>query len=698
MKQLSILAAFCCLVVSNFSSAAPPANEQLQQKQKFVPFEVIVKFKNDTNMATLKSQMTDVELKSPSRHFSVAKINVPSPKLYRQDEAEIETLALLSRMKQRKDVAYAQLNYLFDLSFTPNDPLYPQQWHYPLISLPNAWNLTRGSSAIKIAILDSGRSGHPELSGRFSSVEYNAPAPGTPATDNGTYRHGTHVAAIAGGASNNGVGGAGVCQGCQLLNAKIFDTTTNANLNIQLSRIVASIDWAVDNGANVMNMSFENAQACTQTNMPALRGAIARAIDNGVTMVAAAGNGMANVDNVSPASCPGVISVAATDRDNNLAPYSSRGPNIGIAAPGGRTHYGASVSSTSGVSSCPADAFAGFNQNDFEGAVSAYTTSPGAGNVHCYRHLGGTSMAAPHVAGTVGLMLSMNAGLRPDQVRSVIGNTASALPGCGSDCGPGLLNAYAAVDNARIISTGPCSADNGTTKLGCNIDSIGQYVNTNGNLVESIFAYGYLWQLDASGNQVTRTKKLRAIPRYATGPCAYTPAGQECTIDSVTTLNYPGAGYVESLTAYGRFWNFDQTGNAYAGSGALLSDVARYADGPCSYAGSAPCRFDTRNLIDAPAWGGLFESITAYGRYWIFDRSGNVTGTNTLVSVDRYRTGPCAYAPAGQACTFGSRELRLSGSGHIETITAYGRYFEWGTNGQPTINHGVLLKNIARLR
>jgi hypothetical protein len=131
----------------------------------------------------------------------------------------------------------------------------------------------------------------------------------------------------------------------------------------------------------------------------------------------------------------------------------------------------------------------------------------------------------------------------------------------------------------------------------------------------------------------------------------------------------------------------------------VLSSVPRYASGPCAYASSlATCRFDTRTLIDAPEWGGLFESITAYGRYWIFNASGTMIETNLLTNVARYASGPCAYRPSGQLCAFDSLELRrLPDGSYIETITAYGRYFEWWNN-TPTANHGLALTSISRMR
>jgi hypothetical protein len=158
-------------------------------------------------------------------------------------------------------------------------------------------------------------------------------------------------------------------------------------------------------------------------------------------------------------------------------------------------------------------------------------------------------------------------------------------------------------------------------------------------------------------------------------------------------------GYFESVTAYGRYWNFDAAGNAHAGSGSLLSSVPRYASGPCAYAVPAStCKFDARTLVNAPVWGGLYESIVAYGRYWIFDASGTLVETNPLLAVPRYASGPCAYRPAGTTCKFDSRDQDVVAGGVTETITAYGRYFEWNASGNPTVNHGLPLTSIPRMR
>jgi len=692
MKRLRLLAPLCLLALAQQAHAARDPSLPTHENGEFVPFVVLVKFKPGTRTDVAKASLPDVNLADQEGGFSVATLSVPTPKLWTAAETEKETLNLLERMLSRDDVEDAQLDYLFDLALTPSDPLYPLQWQYPSIGLPSAWNLTTGNASASIAILDTGRTLHPDLIGRWSPLEYNASSPGTSALDVGNWHHSTHVAGIAGAALNNGTGGTGVCPGCSLINVKI----TYSNGGIDSAAIINGLNWATDHGARVINMSFESAVACSASSQSVMRNAITRAINNGVAVFAAAGNHAVNVANVSPASCPGVIAVAASDRNNQLATYSSRGTTVGITAPGGGGSFASSSDSGYGDGyNCPADPNSYFNPYTV-GAFSTWTTSPAGGSAHCYRYLSGTSMATPHAAGVAGLMLSRKPWLRPDQVASILRSTATAMPACGSDCGPGLLNAYAAVNLATTTTTGPC----GFSPYGCLLRALAQYRRSNGTLVESVFAYGYLWQFDAAGNQIGPTRRLEGIARYANGPCAYATTSKYCLIDSATTLDYPGFGYLESVTAYGRYWNFDANGNGLAGNGSLLSSVARYAAGPCAYASSSTnCVFDTRNLIDAPEWGGLYESITAYGRYWIFDAAGTMIETQPLTNVARYASGPCAYRPAGALCTFDARDLQhVPGVGMRETVIAYGRYFEWDANGVPTANNNLPLTSIARLR
>lgn len=473
MDRSLLFAALCLSTCAPASFAAPPPGDAEARDRDFVAHEILVKFRPGARSADLSAQIPGLEFRSQSQNLSVARLVPSGAALYRSAETRAATLRLLERIRQRADVLYAQPNYLFELSHTPNDLLYPQQWHYPMVGLPAAWDITRGSSTIRIAILDTGRNYHPELAGKWLPNEYNADQPGYNATDRSTFSHGTHVAGIAAASSNNNTGIAGVCQNCMLLNVKV----TNERNRIPLSNVISGIDWAIANGADIMNMSFEFPEPCTPLRMPALRDAIARATAQDIVVTTAAGNQDAVVDGTSPASCPGAISVAATDRNGKwLAPYSNRGANVGITAPGGggaivfrpdgildreaSTAYGDKL----GAPSCPDTPDTLFNPNEY-GAASTWSvlhTVDGVARItHCYRYLSGTSMASPHVAGTVGLMLSVNRSLTPTQIASILQRTAKPLPLCGSDCGPGLLDALAAVAAARDAVPSSCGNEVG---------------------------------------------------------------------------------------------------------------------------------------------------------------------------------------------------------------------------------------------
>jgi len=359
-----------------------------------------------------------------------------------------EKWARIDELRARGDVEYAHPNWQFELSATPNDPQYSKQWHYPAIQLPAAWDLTTGSSTVRIAVLDTGRTGHSDLGNKWlSGIEYDAVYQdgSADADSSNTWRHGVHVASIAAGSTNNGFNSAGVCWNCQLMNVKVAQGNS-----VNLSGAIRGIYWAIENGARVINMSFEsNGVPCSNSSMAAMYDAANFAASRNVTLVAAAGNIGSNAANTVPASCPGVIAVAATDPSNMLAAYSNRGA-VTLAAPGGAASlvngkigsdaYGASIG-------CPADAASSFGTGT-QGVVANWTTSTGA---HCDRYLSGTSMAAPHVAGVVGLMLSRNPSLTPTQIRSILQSSATQLPACGSNCGAGLLNALGAVQQAAPL-------------------------------------------------------------------------------------------------------------------------------------------------------------------------------------------------------------------------------------------------------
>lgn len=175
------------------------------------------------------------------------------------------------------------------------------------------------------------------------------------------------------------------------------------------------------NPARVINLSLGGSGACGSTTQTAINGARGR----GTVVVVAAGNSNANASGFTPANCSGVITVAATGRTGARAYYSNYGSVVDVAAPGGDMSGGSS--------------------NGILSTLNAGTSTPGADN---YAYYQGTSMAAPHVAGVVALMLAKNGALTPDEVETKLKGSTRAFPGNCSQCGTGIVDANAAVDAA----------------------------------------------------------------------------------------------------------------------------------------------------------------------------------------------------------------------------------------------------------
>jgi serine protease len=339
----------------------------------------------------------------------------------------------------------------------PNDPMFAQQWHYYEaaggINLPAAWDITSGAPGLVIAVLDSGVTAHAELAGRIvpgydfianvttandgSGRDADANDPGDYGCDinnNGNSSnsswHGTHVAGTLGAASSNSSGVSGINWKSRLLPVRV-----TGRCGGYTSDLIDGLRWAAGigiagipsnpNPARVANISLGTVSDSCST---AVQSAIDDVTARGMVVVAAAGNGGAAVSGFSPANCSGVIAVAATTRSGARAGYSNTGSLVTIAAPGGGGSDGILSTVNTGLTSPAADGYAYFQ---------------------------GTSMAAPHVAGTASLMLSANPTLTPTQVKQLMQRSARAFPvGTESDCrlgmcGAGIVDAGAAVAAAR---------------------------------------------------------------------------------------------------------------------------------------------------------------------------------------------------------------------------------------------------------
>jgi thermitase len=461
-------------------SNAPHKNELLLDKDPqgnpYVAGELLVSYKKQQGAfkkakdEALKKVGGKVQRDFPK--IGAQHISLPEVKNEQSQEARQAALERKKQvLEQDPDVKSVSYNYVGEASWVPNDTHYGKQWALPNIKAPGAWDIERGSRDIKIAMLDSGLDlGHPDLSSYTSSTarvvgQKDFVNKDSDASDD--QGHGTLTTGIAAATTNNSRGVAGVCPNCSLLIAKVLD----ANNRAQDANVVAGVDWAIGQRANVINMSFG-----LGGKDPALETAIHRAWTQGAVVVAAAGNGGSNTATVYPAAYPDVIAVAATGGGN---PFTKPDRDTRAIYPSMSGNYCYRYStSPDGLRYCSKRVGAS-NAGDWVDVAAPgkdiYTTTwcdsryvPGkpikcSSYANAYDYAFGTSMAAPHVSGLAGLIFSKGgheghpARWSPAEVRSRIESTARDLGTPGKDpiYGYGVINAQAAVGGARCPQPQP---------------------------------------------------------------------------------------------------------------------------------------------------------------------------------------------------------------------------------------------------
>jgi thermitase len=272
-----------------------------------------------------------------------------------------------------------------------------------------AWTVTTGGGT-RVAIVDSGvASDNPDISPQVvARANFSDEAT---AEDN--YGHGTHVAGIVAAIAGNASGVAGVCPACTILDAKVLNDSGTGST----SRIANGIDWAVNNGAKVVNMSLG-----MRVSSRTLETAVNNAWNRGAVLVAAAGNAGTPAQ-IYPGAYPNVIAVAATDNTDNKASFSTYGKWVDVAAPGVKVY-----------STFPNHPFVLGKQN---------------GRSMGYDIESGTSMASPIVAATAALAWSSQTSLTNESVRAKVESSATKIPGTGTNWANGRVNACDAVDCVR---------------------------------------------------------------------------------------------------------------------------------------------------------------------------------------------------------------------------------------------------------
>ncbi|RLU92266.1 type VII secretion-associated serine protease mycosin [Streptomyces griseocarneus] len=301
------------------------------------------------------------------------------------------------------------------------DVIRAQEWALDALHTEEAWRTTKGAG-ITVAVLDTGvDDGHPDLRGQVlpgkDLVGFGA-GPG----DRAWARHGTAMAGIIAGrghGADDSDGVLGVAPEVKILPVRVIledgDPARGTARGARGSALADGICWAVDNGADVINLSLGDDSATAHPE-PREDAAVQYALSKGVVVVASAGNGGEQGDHVSyPAAYPGVIAVTAVDRYGRRAAFSTRRWYAAVSAPG----------------------------------VDVVIADPD----RRYYEGWGTSAACAFVSGAVALVRAAHPGLSPADVRRLIVETArDAPPGGRSDAiGTGMVDPAAALASAATL-------------------------------------------------------------------------------------------------------------------------------------------------------------------------------------------------------------------------------------------------------
>lgn len=316
--------------------------------------------------------------------------------------------AALAALAQDPRVETAEREVILEASYLPaggypNDPMYDKQWHLRAMGAPEGWTTSARGKGVVVAVIDTGIAKVEDLEGT-KILKGASFVPGTSsATDD--QGHGTHVAGTIAQTTNNGKGVAGIAPDATLLPVKVLSSYGFGSS----AWIASGIDYAVDEGADVINMSLGGGYSSV------IHTAVKKARAKGVIVVAAAGN--SGKRGVSwPGALEEAIGVSATGPGGAMAPYSSYGEGVDIAGPGGdKTKPGGGV---------------------------LQDTINGKGGHH-YVEYQGTSMATPHVVGAAAILLSQ--GIPPDAVEKLLLDTAKGNGQWDEKYGYGQLDLGAAL-------------------------------------------------------------------------------------------------------------------------------------------------------------------------------------------------------------------------------------------------------------
>ena len=451
LHLLAVTAGLAALALMNASGAAAatgatpwkPLAEAADAR--FVPRQALVRFNEGVSPAA----MTRLADTSGARVMRVLPRAPGGGRTAVVRSASLSTAELIDELEADLRVDCAEPDYILRLDATPNDPDLPTLWGMPKIRAPGAWNLTTGSSSVVLASVDTGVDyTHPDLAanmwhnpGEIAGNGLDDDGNGyvddvygiAEASDNANpsdpmdvQGHGTHTAGTMAGVGDNGIGVTGVAWRASIMALRFFDAEGRG----ATSDAIACIDYVVQMKERGVNVVAINASWGDVQSSAFLRWAIETAGDAGIIVVAAAGNGGADKigdDNDAtpyyPASydSANVIAVGASDATDALTDFSNYGPaSVDLAAPG----------------------------------ADIWSTAPTAMVPGGYASKKGTSMAAPHVTGTIAICAALYPGETvAERIGRVLGSADPAQSLAGKCVTGGRLDAWGAVDDDAPVTT-----------------------------------------------------------------------------------------------------------------------------------------------------------------------------------------------------------------------------------------------------
>ncbi len=671
----------------------------------------------------------------------------------RKNKGQITALA--AKLERDPDVLEVLPDRLYFPQLVPNDAQFANQWALSAangVNAPGAWDISTGSSSLVIAILDTGRLPHSELSVRWigghdfvsapergndgdsrdgdpadpgdwltAGESLAGPLAGCPVTD--SRWHGTAMAGVIGAAANNASGIAGINWNSRLLPVRVVGKCGGYE-----SDIADGLRWSIGlpvpdvannaNPARVVNMSLASAGICSSI----MQSAVADIVNSGVPIIAAAGNSSASAIGFSPGNCSGVIAVGAVDKNGGKPTYSNFGTPIALSAPGGS-------------GSIPSEAILTTRNQGL--------TTPSANN-DTYQTVVGTSIATAHVTGIVSLLLSITPELTPQNLRDILvnssrtfpTNTTAAMPGPSqadctvSLCGSGIANAQVAAQMAfdwrnvtpqiaagRYHSVG-IRSDGKVLAWGRNSSGqLGDGTNTaRATPVQVLFAGaravsaghastlylrvdGTVWGVGENtfGQLGDGTTTNRSIPVPVTG------------LANVTSMA-TGANHSIARRADGTVWTWGRNDAGQLGDGTLVSRAAP-AQVPALSGVVMVAAGNARSFAlkaDGTVWSWGNNTFGSLGDGTSINRSSpvQVAGVSNMVRIVTHSTSFDTFAirSDGTLWTLGSATPSQYGTGNdylraavgdsnYLAVRSAGQLWSWGNNYNSSNGRGTTINN-----